>query len=219
MTRLHRYAIAAAFCALMTLAGCGQGESPVDSPANNNGAAKPKSEVVTKAEADVSKIINDATNRFASLDYAFNEDLLEILDGMEKYFSADSEKRKSLKVTRHLPQLEEAEELDHFRETISRWESKTGKKLRTVIDQLKTALGNRDVQSKESKTEFNKKFSEAFDDIVKIEIEELRERRNRWIHDRTRLVIEELQKSDASEASRMQNVLDTPPYNLKNGKS
>jgi hypothetical protein len=61
---------------------------------------------------------------------------------------------------------------------------------------------------------FNREFSTAFDDFVKIEVDELRERRNRWIHDKAKPVIEELKSKNSAAAASIESTLNNPPYQL-----
>lgn len=89
--------------------------------------------------------------------------------------------------------------------------------MRSEVDRLKTLLAKRNTADKQSQVEFNKEFSTAFDDFVKIEVDELRERRNRWIHDKARPVIDELKAKNAAAADKIQATLNAPPYNLPPG--
>lgn len=201
----------------LCLSGCGQTEAPGPDDAAANAA--PGSPVTSKADEDLSRIINEATTRFTSLDYAFNEDLLRIVDETEAYLAAAPEARKSMKVPRHLSKLDEQEELDHFRSTITNWEAKTGKKLRAEIDRTKAAVAKRAANDKEAAIAFNKDFSATFDEFIKVEVNDLRERRNRWIHDRAAPLIEEIKSKTPAEADRLRKILDTPPYDLPSDKA
>lgn len=194
--------------------GCGSSSS------DNTEIAKAPQSVSTvnsdeaKINEAVSKIINDATTKYASLDYAFNEDLLKILDQFAGYYAATPENRKAVKLERQLPKLDESEEIQHFEESIKRWEKKNARSLRSEVDRLKSLLAKRNTADKQSQVEFNKQFSAAFDDFVKIEVDELRERRNRWIHDKARPVIEELKATSSAAAGKVEATLNAPPYNL-----
>lgn len=194
--------------------GCGSSSS------DNTEIAKEPQSVSTvnsdeaKINEAVSKIINDATTKYASLDYAFNEDLLKILDQFAGYYAATPENRKAVKLERQLPKLDESEEIQHFEESIKRWEKKNARSLRSEVDRLKSLLAKRNTADKKSQVEFNKQFSAAFDDFVKIEVDELRERRNRWIHDKARPVIEELKATSSAAAGKVEATLNAPPYNL-----
>ncbi|MFM7127956.1 MAG: hypothetical protein ACKO0V_01200, partial [bacterium] len=114
---------------VMIAGGCGSGSSDNASTAATAQSAAPASGDETKINEAVSKIINDATTRFSSLDYAFNEDLLKILDQFANYYAATPENRKSIKLERQLPKLDQLEELSHFEESIIRWEKKSGKSM------------------------------------------------------------------------------------------
>lgn len=203
--------------ACLCLSGCGRTETPVpDEPAVS---AAPRSPAASKADEDLSRIINEASTRFTSLDYAFNEDLLRIVDETEAYLAAAPDARKTMKLPRHLPKLDEQEELDHFRTTITNWEAKTGKKLRAEIDRTKAAVASRAANDKEAAIAFNKDFSATFDEFIKVEVNDLRERRNRWIHERAAPLIEEIRSKDAAEADRMRKILDAPPYDIPSDKA
>jgi hypothetical protein len=196
------------------LSGCNSSNSdnkPVAGETANTPQAAP--EVASSNEA-LSKIINEATTRFSTLDYDFNEDLLKIMDDFARYFATNSDARKALKFERQLPKLDEAEEISHFQESVKRWETKTGKTLRAEVDRIKKLLEARDAKNKESLANFNREFSTAFDDFVKIEVDELRERRNRWIHDKAKPVIEELKSKNSAAAASIESTLNNPPYQL-----
>lgn len=202
---------------VMIAGGCGSGSSDNASTAATAQSAAPASGDETKINEAVSKIINDATTRFSSLDYAFNEDLLKILDQFANYYASTPENRKSIKLERQLPKLDQLEELSHFEESIIRWEKKSGKSMRSEVDRMKSLLAKRNTADKQSQVEFNKEFSAAFDDFVKIEVDELRERRNRWIHDKAKPAIDELKATNSTAAGKIQATLNAPPYNLPPG--
>jgi|GEM_PF-5962255 len=210
-SRLRTSAVLSGIAGLC-LSGCGRTDTPIaDNPA---ASAAPRSPDASKADEDLSRIINEASTRFTSLDYAFNEDLLRIVDETEAYLAAAPDARKSMKAPRHLPKLDEQEELDHFRSTTTNWEAKTGKKLRAEIDRTKAAVASRAANDKEAAIAFNKDFSATFDEFIKVEVNDLRERRNRWIHDRAAPLIEEIKSKSPAEAERLRKILDTPPYDI-----
>ncbi len=196
----------------LCLSGCGRPEAPGTDEAKVT--AEPRSAVASKADEDLSRIINEATIRFTSLDYGFNEDLLRIVDETEAYLAAQPDARKAMTVPRHLPKLDEQEELEHFRQTFSKWEAKTGKKLRAEIDRTKAAVAKRAANDKEASIAFNKDFSTTFDALIKEEVDDLRERRNRWIHERAAPLIEEIKSKTPAEAERLRKILDSPPYGI-----
>ena len=55
--------------------------------------------------------------------YHYNEDLLTQIDGVEAYLAGGEQAKPS----RFMPKLDEREEVDHFRETIRRWETARGR--------------------------------------------------------------------------------------------
>ena len=67
--------------------------------------------------AELSKIINDASIKYKSLEYRYDEGLLNILDQAEAHLAGKSKGP----VPRAMPNLSEQEEYDHLRETIRRW--------------------------------------------------------------------------------------------------
>lgn len=199
--------------ALMAGQGCGPASNDNTATAETGTSAQVSPEMA-KINEQVSKIINDATSQFASLDYEFNEDLLKILDTLSAYFESKPEARASLKLDRYLPSIDQADESAHFAESIKRWETKSGKNMRAEVNRLKAILAKRDVQEKQSLVNFNKEFSSTFDDFVKIEVDELRERRNRLIHEKARPLLESLRAKDAAAATKIETTLNSPPYNL-----
>ena len=78
------------------------------------------------------------TEHFRPLEYEYNEDLLKILDQFD-----DHQKARPRARPRAMPKLDEEEEVAHLRETIRRWEAKSGKSLRAEVDKLKAAVAAR----------------------------------------------------------------------------
>ena len=62
--------------------------------------------------------------------------------------------------------------------------------------------------------EFQKKFSQTFDDFIALEVVELRERRNRAIHDEAEAILAPHREKNPEAVRRIERILNTPPYNL-----
>jgi hypothetical protein len=88
---------------------------------------------------EISAIINEESDRYTPLQYDYNEGLLEILDQIEPYLSGDAEGDPP----RFMENLDPEEELAHLRETVRRWEQKTGLDLRAEIDRFKEQIAAR----------------------------------------------------------------------------
>jgi hypothetical protein len=139
--------------------------------------------VAQEVQQALTQAINDASYRYSALEYDYNEDLLAMLDQMEaRLADPSSTPTRRFIVPREgkPPKLDETEELEHFRETIRRWEAKTGRKLREAIDPLKAEVAARK-PGEPVPPEFHQRFSAAFDDLIQLEVLEMRERRNRAI--------------------------------------
>jgi len=160
--------------------------------------------------------VNDAGVRYLPLQYKFNENLLSILDQVEAHLSgkAAGPAPRFLAGEGKRPGLDEQEEADHFRETIRRWEAQTGKKLRDAIAPLKAEVAARKPDTPPTHPDFQKRFSAAFDDFIKIEVEEMRERRNRAVHAQVKPLLEKYRPTHPDLVRHFQGVLDTPPYGL-----
>jgi hypothetical protein len=157
----------------------------------------------------VSALINDESMRYAPLQYQYSEGLLEILDQVERDRSGEDRGD----TPRFLPKLDAGDERDHFRETVRRWEAKTGKNLRTEVDALKADVAARK-PGERFHPEFQRKFSRVFDDLVALEVTELRERRNRAIHSAAEKILAPYRAEHPEPVRRLQAVLNSPPYNL-----
>jgi hypothetical protein len=160
-------------------------------------------------ETDVRKVVNDATVRYWPLDYDTDEQLVEILDQAEAQIAAGA----SEPLKRYLNRLEPEEELDHFRETIRRWKTKTGLDLRATIDDLKADIAGRDPKQT-TFPEFHKKFAATLADFVKLGHEELRERRNRMIHDNLDAALDPHRQTHPAIVEHFETFYSQPPYNL-----
>jgi hypothetical protein len=195
---------------LVLAGGCSKPASPPSPSAEPAVAALGSDPDTTKAIQDaVTQVINEATIRYIPLEYNYDEGLLEELDLIE---SRLSHKAKA-PTTRLLPKLDEAEELDHFRETVRRWEASTGKKLRASIDPLKADVAARK-PGVPYHPAFHKKFAAEFDDFIKIEVGEARERRNRQIHEKAKPIFDKYRTAHPETVAHFQKLIDTPPYDL-----
>jgi hypothetical protein len=157
----------------------------------------------------LSKIINDAQIKYWPLRYNFAEDLLERLDQIEARLASRTEGA----ALRFMPKLSEEEELVHYRETIRRWEARTGKSIRPEIDRLKASVVARK-PGELFHPRWQKDFSETFNDFKKIEVEEMRERRNRVIHEEAEKVFADYRARHPGLVRRFEATLSAPPYNL-----
>jgi hypothetical protein len=154
--------------------------------------------------------MNDAAARFRPLDYEYDEDLLRILDRVE----ADLSGKATGSPPHVMPNLDVEEEREHFRETFRRWKDKTGKDLRAEIDKLKAEVAARKPGGPAFHPDFHKRFSAAFDDLIPIEVAEIRERRNRYLHERAKTLLDPYREKDPDAVREFEQVLNQPPYNL-----
>jgi hypothetical protein len=173
--------------------------------------AVPPEEVAASQEltTGLSQIINDARIKYWPLRYDFAEDLLERLDQIE----ADLAGKKQGKVPRFLPKLDEEEERAHFRETARRWEAQTGKNFRSEINRLKASVAARK-PGERFHPEFQKDFSASFDDFIKIEVLEIRERGNRVIHEAAEKLFAKYREGYPQLVQQFEAELKKPEYAL-----
>jgi hypothetical protein len=200
--------------AALLASGCGEPARPT--AADDPGAVLAADPAATAAIQDaLSHAINEATVRYAPLQYEYDEDLLAMLDQIDAHLAGD----KSVPAPRFLagtpdrPRLDEPEELDHYRETLRRWKAATGKDLRALIDPLKAEVAARQ-PAVGLHPDFHKRFSAALDDLIKIEVAEMRERRNRAIHAAAEAVFAKYRATHPALVRHFEATLDAPPYNL-----
>jgi len=200
----HRILALAPLIAASLPAGCGGRGQP--------DVASSKAEIVDvpPIQQELSKAVNEAELRYAPLSYDYDEDLLSMLDRIEAHLASGS----SGPAPRFLPKLDEKEEMAHFRETIRRWEAKTGQKLRDVIDPLKAEVAKRKPGESPFYPEFHKRFSAALDDLIPIEVAEMRERRNRAIHAAARPLFDKYRDSNSELIKQLESELSNPQYAL-----
>jgi len=160
--------------------------------------------------AELSKIINEASLNYKPLEYQYDEGLLNILDRSETHLAGKSKGP----APRAMPKLSEQEEYDHLRETIRRWRAKTGKDLRAEIDKLKAEVAARKPGGPVYHPEFHKRFAAVFDDFIPIEVEEIRERRNRVIHEKAKPILEKYRETAPASVKQYETTLNSPPYKL-----
>ena len=205
------------FCVvgLASLAGCDGSLAKTNAPSVPAPtpilAATPEVQAINQA---VSDIMNDGSRDFKSLDYDYNEDLLRILDVVETHLKNGT----AIPDPRPMSHLSPAEEIAHFRETIKRWEVQTGKNLRKTIDPLKADVASRASAAPKRGSsffpDFQRKFSAAFDDFIPIEVAEIRERRNRWVHAQAKPKLDAAREKAPDAVKEIEAMLAKPPWNL-----
>jgi hypothetical protein len=203
---------AVASVTLALLSGCGT-RSPLDSTSGGAGDPPLSPEAARASQeigARLSKLINEAADLYGPLDYNYDEDLLTKLDRID----ADLSGKTAGPSARFLPRLDEQEEAAHFRETIRRWHAATGKDLRAEVDKLKAEVDARKPGDKPFHPEFHKHFSAAFDALIPIEVGEMRERRNKYIHANAAAVFDEYRAKYPAVVREHEGSLNKPPYEL-----
>lgn len=209
--------VLAAVWVLSALSGCDQPSStPAAAQAPSvtlaeRAAVDSDPEAFGKLKGELGQIIDDASSRYHPIVYHYDEDLLAKMDGVVAHLQGDAKPAAGAEAVRHFPEIDAKEEDDHFRETIRRWSEKTGKDLRAAIDGLKRDLAAVD-KSKPFHPEFHKAFSVVFDDFIAIEVAEIRERRNRVIHARTRELLDPYRSSRPKIVAYFEGTIAGPPY-------
>jgi hypothetical protein len=199
------------FSLLVLAAGCGGREAAENHRTESEPPPLSRDDqaVYQRLESEVNKIVSDESLRYLSLQYKYNENLLDIIDQIERLVTG----KVPGDPPRFLPKLGAQEELDHFRETVRRWEAQTGKDLRAEVDTLKADVAARK-PGEAFHPEFQRKFSRTFDSFVKIEVVELRERRNRAIHAAAEKLLAPNRDKHPEPVRRIETILNTPPYDL-----
>src|SRR5262249_53268766 len=154
-------------------------------------------------------IMNHAQIKYWPLRYNFAEDLLEKLDQIDARLGGQAEGP----APRFISKLDEQEEWAHYRETIRRWAAQTGKSMRAEIDRLKASVAARK-PGERFHPEWQKDFSNTFNDFKKMEVEEMRERRNRVIHKQAEALFSEYRARHPGLVLRFEANINEPPYNL-----
>ncbi len=211
--------LAGFLAAALAVAGCARESSESAGGPDPVLAADP---AATQAlQGGISDAVNEAGTRYLPLSYRSSEDLVAILDRVEAQLSDEGEGSypRYLAGDEKRPGIEESEELDHFRESIRRWEARTGKQLRATIDPLKAEVAARKPDGPNVHPEFHKRVSSAFDDFIKIEVEEMRERRNQAIHEQVQPLLEKYRTTHPELVRHFEAILNTPPYNLPSPSS
>jgi hypothetical protein len=160
--------------------------------------------------AELNKLLNETGIRYASMEHDYDEDLLATIDKAEAYLSG----RLKGPAPRAMPKLTEQEEYDHLRETIRRWQAQTGKDLRAEIDRLKADVAARKPGGPQYYPDFHKKFATVFDTFIPIEVAEMRERRNRVIHQAAKPLLDKYRATAPELVKQYEATLNAPPYNL-----
>jgi hypothetical protein len=207
-----RFGPAALFVVALTVPGC-SGETTAPTPTTNAPTVAPlgkeEEAVYRELESKVSALINAESKRFTPLQYQFSEGLLEILDQVDRSLSGKDKDEPP----RFLPELSADEQRDHFRETIRRWEAKSGKSLRREIDALKAEVASR-TAGEAFHPEFQKKFNTSLDGMITCEVEEIRERRNRAIHEKAEALLASHRATSPGAVRRIEELLSRPPYDV-----
>lgn len=207
---LHRTAASACLLWTIVAAGCdgrsttGRGASPEPPPLGREDQA-----IYQQLETKIDKVINDHLIKYGELRYEYNEGLLAILDQIELTLSG----KLAGNPPRFLSKLDPRDEHEHFRESVGRWEAKTGKSLRAEVDALKAEVAARPA-GQSFHPEFQRKFSRAFDEFIPIEVAELHERRNRAIHADAEAILAPYRAEHPEPVRRVERLLSKPPYNL-----
>ncbi len=160
--------------------------------------------------AELSAILNKEELRYAALQYEYDEGLLATIDKAEAYLSG----RLKGPAPRAMPKLTEQEEYDHLREVIRRWHAQSGMDLRAEIDRLKADVAARKPGGSPYHPEFHKKFAAVFDSFIPIEVTELRERRNRAIHQEAKPLLDKYRATAPDAVKQYEATLNAPPYSL-----
>ena len=205
----HRLAAALSSLTLTALAGCAErtpAGNDLPDPAASNAKLSPAEQELT---AKIAGVINAADAKYKALRYEYDEDLLRILDRVEARISGESKVLEP----RPMPSLEEAEQLEHFRETVRRWERKSKKSLGASIAALKAEVAARKPGGPVFHPDFHKKFAATFDDFIPIEVQEIRERRNKAIHELSGPIFDQYRESAPDAVRRHEQTLNSPPYN------
>lgn len=202
------------------VASCGgRPDSPAPSTKPQGGAFQAKrpapAESGPKTPADeltaeLSKILNEEGIHYTSLQYDYDEGLLATIDRAEAYLSG----RQKEPVPRAMPKLSEQEEYDHLREVIRRWHAQSGMDLRAEIDRLKADVAARKPGGSPYYPEFHKKFAAVFDSFIPIEVAEMRERRNRAIHQAAKPLLDKYRATAPGLVKQHEATLNAPPYSL-----
>src|SRR5262249_41642481 len=156
------------------------------------------------------KLLNEEGIRYASMEHDYDEDLLKTIDQAEAYLSG----RLKGPTPRAMPKLTEQEEYDHLRETIRRWQAETGKDLRAEIDRLKAEVAARKPGGPAYHPDFHKRFAAVFDSFIPIEVAEIRERRNRVIHQSAKPLLDKYRDTAPDLVKQYEATLNAPPYDL-----
>ncbi|WP_422924398.1 hypothetical protein [Singulisphaera sp. PoT] len=197
------------FVSALVLPAC-QDSAPQQEPPRkvDTAAVDSNPDLFLKIKGDFDRIIAEASEHYHPLVYHFDEDLLNKMDREEKKLQGGT-----VEAARLIPEIEAKEEDDHFRETIRRWAEKSGKDFRASLDGLAKARAQVDPK-KPFHPEFHKEFAEVFDDFIAIEVAEMRERRNRVIHDRLRETLDPHRARYPKIAEHFESLVAVPPYQL-----
>jgi len=191
---------------LSILVAIGQGCGSKDSgrrPLSQASTQRKDPETHLEIEKGLNEIVNQAESRYKPVKYDYDEGLLKIADQAESFRSG-----KAAGVPpRFMPKLDEVEELDHFRETIRRWEEQNGHSFRASIDPLIVEVAERK-PGEAFHPEFHKRFSVVFDSFIPIEVAEARQRRNRAIRTEAKALLGRYRASQPEVVKDFEVMLD-----------
>ena len=159
---------------------------------------------------ELSNLLNEVGIRYASMEHDYDEDLLATIDKAEAYLSG----RLKGPAPRAMPKLTEQEEYDHLRETIRRWHAQSSTDLRVEIDRLQAKVAARKPGEARYYPDFHKEFATVFDSFIRIEVAEMRERRNRAIHQAAKPLLDKYRATAPDLVKQYEATLNAPPYNL-----
>lgn len=195
------------WCVLATLIAIGPGCGPNgDSPDLATSPAPPPGdpEAARAIQDGLTILVNRAEERFHPLIYDYDEGLLEIADREEAGLSDAGAKSPA----RFMPKLDEAEEKDHFRETIRRWEAERGgPSFRAAIVPLIAEVAARKPGAS-TYPDFHKRFSLVFDSFIAIEVLEAHERRNRAIREEGEALLAPYREKEPRLVVHFEKMLD-----------
>lgn len=196
--------------------GCGEPDTPPQANEPDPAAAlfAKNPEAAQALQEGMNQAINGISARYKPLEYQYDEDLLAMLDRAEASLAG----KGSAEPPRFLPQLAPEEEAEHFRETIRRWQAKTSKTLRAEIDPLKAEVAARPSDGPKFHPDFHRRFSSAFDALIKIEVEEMRERRNRQLHRDVEGLFAKYRGENPELVRYFEAQFDVPEYRLPDAK-
>jgi hypothetical protein len=180
---LHRVSFSLVSIPLFVIAsGCRGGSTTGE---NAPTTSKAHSGVRQQIDVELSEVINTMTKRHLPLEWEYDEDLLEMVDQIEARARGEAKGEKH----RFLRRVTEQEEMEHYKETIRRWEEQQGRSLRSAIDPLIAEVAARKPGGPRYYPEFHARCRLVLDDFIKFDVLEMQERRNKAIHEKATPVL------------------------------